>query len=42
MFPGGTPSTAGYLTQGPSTTVSMAPPPVDEEYPSTKCDEYVS
>ncbi|XP_060515817.1 dnaJ homolog subfamily C member 13 [Cylas formicarius] len=27
----GTPSTAGYLTQGPSSKVHMAPPPVDKD-----------
>lgn len=33
LFLAGTPTTAGYLTQGPSNKVQMAPPPVEREDP---------
>ncbi|KAJ8971338.1 hypothetical protein NQ314_000751 [Rhamnusium bicolor] len=34
----GTPTAAGYLTQGPSAKVNMAPPPVDKEDPLTRSE----
>ncbi|KAJ8925386.1 hypothetical protein NQ315_009217 [Exocentrus adspersus] len=34
----GTPTTAGYLTQGPSAKVNLAPPPVDKEDPLMRSD----
>lgn len=34
----GTPTAAGYLTQGPSAKVSTAPPPVDKEDPTVRSD----
>lgn len=38
-FTAGTPTSAGYLTQGPSTTkMASAPPPVDKEDPLIRPD----
>ncbi|KAF7280153.1 hypothetical protein GWI33_006329 [Rhynchophorus ferrugineus] len=34
----GVPSPAGYLTQGPSNQVNIAPPPMDKEEPTLRCD----
>lgn len=35
---GGTSTTAGYLTQGSSAKMPMAPPPVDKEDPFIRSD----
>lgn len=35
---GGTPATAGYLTQGPSTKMNSAPPPIEKEDPVIRSD----
>lgn len=31
LFSAGTPTAAGYLTQGPTSKLNEAPPPVDKE-----------
>ncbi|CAG9813597.1 unnamed protein product [Phaedon cochleariae] len=37
---GGTPVTAGYLTQGPSSKVNVAPPPVERDDPLSKSEAF--